>query len=114
MANKFGAERTSAGKLTFDSRREAERWQELKILERSGRICGLRRQVPYTLIPSQKIGGKVIERPCKYVADFVYEKDGQTVVEDVKGCKRGAAYAVFAIKRKLMLYIHGIRVTEVS
>lgn len=114
MANKFGAERTSAGKLTFDSRREAERWQELRILEHSGRICGLRRQVPYTLIPSQKIGGKVIERPCKYVADFVYEKDGQTVVEDVKGCKRGAAYAVFAIKRKLMLYIHGIRVTEAS
>lgn len=114
MANKFGAERTSAGKLTFDSRREAERWQELQILEHSGRICGLRRQVPYTLIPSQKIGGKVIERPCKYVADFVYEKDGQTVVEDVKGCKRGAAYAVFAIKRKLMLYIHGIRVMEVS
>lgn len=114
MANKFGAERTSAGKLTFDSRREAERWQELQILEHSGRICGLRRQAPYTLIPSQKVGGKVIERPCRYVADFVYEKDGQTVVEDVKGCKRGAAYAVFAIKRKLMLYIHGIRVTEVS
>ena len=114
MANKFGAERTSAGKLTFDSRREAERWQELQILEHSGRICGLRRQVPYTLIPSQKVGGKVIERPCRYVADFVYEKDGQTVGEDVKGCKRGAAYAVFAIKRKLMLYIHGIRVTEVS
>ena len=73
--------------------------------------------------------GKLIEKGVTYIADFVYEvpyrqysdKDGElifadgwkTIVEDTKGCKKGAAYDLFIIKRKLMLYIHGIRVKEV-
>lgn len=57
--------------------------------------------------------GKLIERSCSYVADFVYEQGGKTVVEDVKGYKKGSTYAVFTIKRKLMLQKYGIRVKEV-
>ena len=57
--------------------------------------------------------GKLIERACFYVADFVYEQAGKTVVEDVKGYKKGATYSVFVIKRKLMLQKFGIRVKEV-
>lgn len=45
-----------------------------------------------------------------YLADFVYEKGSQTIVEDVKGMKTD----VYKIKRKLMLYFHGIRIKEVT
>ena len=110
------------------SRKEARRKRELEILERCGTIRNLRCQVPFELIPAQRepptIGkrggikpGKCIEQSCKYVADFVYEErsgDGWIeIVEDVKGYKKGQAYALFAIKRKLMLLNYGIRVREI-
>ena len=77
----------------------------------AGGITDLRRQVPFTLIPSQKgADGKVIEYPVKYIADFVYTENGKTVVEDVKGYKTPE----YIIKRKLMLQVHGIRIKEVE
>ena len=97
----------------FDSQKEARRWAELKLLERANQIGNLQRQVPYELIPNQyDENKKLIERKCEYRADFVYDENGQTVVEDVKGYKEGQAYAVFKIKRKLMLYKYGIRIKE--
>lgn len=96
----------------FDSKKEACRWQELKLLERAGEIRELRRQVPFVVIPTQKDkDGKVIEREVKYVADFTYCEKGslRTTVEDVKGLKTD----VYKIKRKLMLYRNGIRIKEV-
>lgn len=73
-------------------------------------IKNLQLQRVYTLIGPQKDEtGKIIERPVKYIADFVYEKDGKTVVEDAKGMKTD----VYKIKRKLMLSIYGIRIQEV-
>lgn len=99
--------------IEFDSKKEAKRYSELLLLERAGAIQGLQRQVKYELIPSQRQDGRVVERACQYVADFVYEENGKTVVEDVKGYRDGGAYRVFTIKRKLMLYIHGIRIKEV-
>jgi hypothetical protein len=94
---------------TFDSQREARRYQELRWLLRTGVITDLQMQVPFELIPSQRVGGKVVERPVKYVADFVYTENGKTVVEDVKGFRTKE----YIIKRKLMLYKYGIRVREV-
>ena len=110
--------------LVFDSNKEYQRWMELRLMERAGEISGLSRQVRYELIPAQRepdiIGpkggrrpGKLIERSVDYVADFVYTKDGTVVVEDTKGYKGGQAYALFAIKRKLMLQVWGIKVREV-
>lgn len=98
---------------TFDSKREFRRWRDLQLLERAGMIKDLRRQVKFVLIPAQRIGGKVVERECSYIADHVYVCNGETIVEDVKGYKGGQGYAVFVIKRKLMLYKYGIRVVEV-
>lgn len=95
--------------ITFDSRKEANRWMELKLLERAGEITDLQRQVKYELIPSQRIKGKVVERPCKYVADFVYKENGKTIVEDTKGVRTEG----YIIKRKLMLQVHGIMIREV-
>lgn len=100
---------------TYDSVKEYRRHDELKLLQRAGKISGLERQVKFELIPSQKDREtkKVLLRGVSYVADFVYEKDGKRIVEDVKGYKGGGAYAVFTLKKKLMLYIHGILINEV-
>jgi Protein of unknown function (DUF1064). len=100
------------GRKTFDSQREARRYQELRWLLRTGVITDLKMQVPFELIPSQSIGGKVVERPVKYVADFVYTtEDGLRVVEDVKS--PATRTPQYIIKRKLMLQKFGIRVREV-
>ena len=106
------------GKL-FDSRKEANRYIELLIMQRAGKISNLRTQVKYILIPEQrelppegsKKPGNVIERECAYLADFVYEDmedGGKTVVEDTKGFRTKE----YIIKRKLMLERFGIRIRE--
>ncbi|MBR2408933.1 MAG: DUF1064 domain-containing protein [Lachnospiraceae bacterium] len=124
--NKYHAKKIVVDGQKFDSMAEFHRWQELKLLEDSGGICNLQRQVEYILIPEQrepgdgKKKGKLIERKCSYVADFVYsirDEDGlfyKTVVEDVKGCRKGAAYDLFVVKRKLMLERYGIKIREVN
>lgn len=99
--------------ISFDSRKEANRYIYLKQHEKAGLISGLELQKKFVLIPKQTDGKKTVERECAYYADFVYIKDGETVVEDVKGYRKGGAYAVFVIKRKLMLQKYGIRVKEV-
>ena len=109
--------------ITFDSRKEAARYQELKLLEKAGEIEDLKLQVKYILIPMQReedtVGtrggikrGKVIERECSYIADFVYKdpKSGETVVEDTKS--PATRTTEYIIKRKLMLHVHGIRIKE--
>lgn len=96
---------TSDG-IIHDSQKEAVRWTELKLLERSGEITDLQRQVKYELIPPQKG-----ERAVFYIADFVYtdNRTGETVVEDTKGFRTKE----YIIKRKLMLWVHGIKINEI-
>lgn len=109
MKNKYHAKKCEVGGEVYDSKKEARRHQELKLLERAGEIQNLRRQVKYILIHSQRIDGKVVERECSYKADFVYEENGETVVEDVKGFRT----ADYKLKRKMMLLFHNIRIKEV-
>ena len=112
---KYKSKKTEVDGIKFDSKKEAKRYQELKLLERLGKISNLQLQPKFELIPSQRIDGKVVERACTYIADFMYEENGETVVEDVKGYRnpQSAGYAKFVIKRKLMLWLQGIRVREV-
>lgn len=94
--------------IEHDSKKEAARWQELNLMLRAKLIEDLQRQVRFELIPKQDG-----ERSCTYIADFVYidRKTGEKVVEDVKSpATRTEAYR---IKRKLMLYVHGIRISEI-
>lgn len=107
--SKYGNRTVTRNGEKFDSAKEARRYGELVLLERAGQVFDLKRQVKYELIPTQKIGGKVVERACTYVADFVYKENGKTVVEDTKGFRTKD----YIIKRKLMLFIHGIRIKEV-
>ena len=107
--SKYKNKKVVAAGITFDSKREATRYRELVLLERAGRIQNLQRQVKYELIPSQRIDGKVVERACFYVADFVYTQDGKQIVEDTKGFRTPE----YIIKRKLLLHKYGIRINEV-
>ena len=109
MASKYHARKIVREGMAFDSVKEYTRYCELRLIERSGAITDLQRQVKFVLLPVQRVDGKVVERACTYIADFVYKERGETVVEDVKGVKTKD----YVIKRKLMLYIHGIKVKEV-
>lgn len=108
---KYNNKKITVDGQIFDSKKEAKRYKELRLLEKAGAIKDLRTQVKFKLIPAQRdeATGKVIERECSYKADFVYEEDGKTVVEDVKGFRTKE----YVIKRKLMLWRYGIRIREV-
>lgn len=94
--SKYHAKKTVVDGITFDSRREADRYLVLKGMEEGGAIENLRRQVRYELIPAFDVDGKHY-RPVYYVADFVYREDGKEVVEDVKGMRTD----VYRLKSKL-------------
>ena len=112
--SKYGNHKVMVDGILFDSQKEGDRYQELKTLQQYGVIRDLNRQVSFELIPTQKDeNNRVIERACTYKADFVYTdaKTGKRVVEDVKS--KATKTAVYKIKKKLLLYVHGIRITEV-
>lgn len=122
--NKYRNQKIKVGEEVYDSLKEKNRHFELKLLEKAGVIKNLQRQVKFVLIPTQRepdiIGvrggvkkGKVIEQECAYIADFVYNENENLIVEDVKGYRDGQAYALFKVKRKLMLYKYGIKIKEV-
>lgn len=120
-ARKYGNRKAQYQGAVYDSRKEARRARELSLLEKAGKITELQTQVKFVLIPAQRepdiVGkrggikkGKVIERECAYYADFVYtDENGQRIVEDTKGVRT----TDYIIKRKLMLYVHGIRIKEI-
>ena len=112
MTNKFRNRKVKLYGITFDSMKEAHRYNELLMLLRAGEINNLETQVPFTLIPNQRdADGRVIERAVVYKADFVYQENGKMIVEDVKSpVTRTAEYV---IKRKLLLWKYGIRIREV-
>ena len=122
--SKYGNKKTTVDGVEFDSKKEAARWQELRLLERAGKIVELERQVAFELAPSVQYVGKRATPALRYVADFCYfeqcapgifgiKLDGKPViwhytVEDVKGVKTSA----YKIKRHLMMSVHKIEVRE--
>lgn len=108
--NKYRNRKVTRNGITYDSQKEANRHAILKMLERAGKITNLQRQVKFELLPSQKDEkGKVIERACSYVADFTYYENGVYIVEDTKGFRTPE----YKLKKKMLLYFHGIRIKEV-
>ena len=96
---KYGAVKTKLDGFTFASKLEARRWGELKMLERSGAISSLQRQVPFAMT----VNGHHV---CNYISDFVYviPTTGERVIEDAKG----VLTPEFRLKAKLMEACHGI------
>lgn len=134
--NKLHAQKITYQGIEFDSIRECTRYQELLLLQSAGKISNLQLQVVYELLPDYhevietgeyyvkgakkwqpKTKRICVEHGVRYIADFQYTdtETGETVVEDSKGYRnpKCATYQVFALKRKLMLCIHGIKVREV-
>ena len=123
MKNKYGSRKIIRDGIEWDSVKEYRRYCELSLLERAGEIHNLERQKPFELIPAQyeyyarygkngkrlKDGKRCIEQSVVYKADFVYTENGLTVVEDTKGFRTKD----YIIKRKLMLWVHGIKIKEV-
>lgn len=109
--HKFNARRTSfvweGKKLSFPSKAQATRYQWLLMMEKSGQIKGLRREVPVDLT----VGGRKV---CRMVWDAVYVQGNRTIYEDVKGATKTVAYRLFCIKRDLFLALFpNVSVVEV-
>ena len=103
--SKYKNRKTVIQGITFDSKKEANRWVRLKAMEASGAITGLRRQVTYTLAVNETL-------IASYIADHVYVESGLLVVEDVKS-EITRKLPVYRLKRKLMRAIHGVEIREV-
>lgn len=104
---KYHSKKVYIGNLKFDSKKEANRYLELRSMLDNGEISELELQVPFVLIPAFNLGKKKYRQMC-YIADFVYMKDGQQVVEDTKGYRT----EVYKIKKKLMAYLYHIQIKE--
>lgn len=109
---KYGNKKTVVNGIVFDSKREAARYGQLRLLEKAGQIDTLTLQPKFTLIPSQRNADGKAERPVVYIADFMYREDGRFVVEDVKS-EVTRKKPEYVIKRKLLLRDHGITIKEV-
>jgi hypothetical protein len=102
--NKYKAKKTVMDGITFDSKHEAERYCELKFLLRAKKISNLCLQERIEIVPKSKHG-----QALYYVADFVYEENGKTVVEDAKGVRTD----VYRLKKRLVAERYGIIIKEV-
>jgi len=101
VVRKYKSEPQTIDGKKFDSKKEARRYRELLLLQRAGKISGLRCQVSFTLVVNEV-------HICRYIADFVYFEDGKKIVEDVKGFLTKE----YKLKRKLMKAVHGIIIRE--
>lgn len=113
---KYHSRKTLYDGIVFDSKKEAQRYAELKMLERGKVISELTLQPEFELIPAQyeyyeryskngkrlKDGRRCIEKNCVYKADFAYTQDGKRIVEDVKGVRTKD----YIIKRKLFRHLY--------
>ena len=114
--------------ITFDSKDEIRRYNELLILQRAGEIHDLKYHEQFELIPAQyetverysktgkrlKDGVKLVERAAVYTSDFSYylTATGEKIVEDVK-CEKTKTEA-YVLRRKLIYKIYGIKIKEVT
>lgn len=107
--SKYGNVRTMVGPHKFASKAEAARYRELALLEKAGNIFNLTLQRPFLI----SVNGHPV---CAYVADFTYSIPGgdgflsKEIVEDVKGVRT----AIYRLKKKLMLAVHGIEISEIT
>lgn len=99
--SKYRNVRTEVDGISFHSKKEANRYIELRDMLTNEDITSLSLQVPYKIV----VNGQLI---CRYIADFVYMQDGKTIVEDVKG----RITDVYRLKKKLMKVCHNIDILE--
>lgn len=103
--SKYHNKPTMRGDIKFASKAEAQRYDQLCLLEKNGELRKLRLQVPFRLV----VNGHLI---CRYIADFVYEELRKGVWSEVVEDRKGYATAAYRLKKKLMAACHGIDVRE--
>lgn len=119
--NKYGAKKMTIGGKTFDSKKEGLYYLKLREMELRGEIKNLRRQVPFELLPAvyreevvhlktkDKVVRRCVQKAVTYIADFVYTKNGEEVIVDTKGFRTKD----YILKKKMMLALLGLTITEV-
>lgn len=127
-SSKYYSKKITRDGMTFDSLKEYRKFRELLLLEKAGEITDLKRQVEFELLPAQyeevptgevykrgerkgqpKMKRVCVEKAVKYYADFVYKENGKTIVMDTKGVRTKD----YILKRKMLLYLHKIKIKEV-
>lgn len=106
--SKYRNTKCESGGIKFDSRAEMKRWHELVQMQVRGEISELELQVPFVLRKAETLCGEKFTG-IKYIADFVYEKNGETVIEDVKG----VLTREYKFKKRLMAE-RGLKITEIK
>ena len=106
--SKYKNKKVMIDNILFDSKKEANYYTYLKLLEKAGKITDLELQKKFILQPSFKLNGKTY-RAITYIADFVYKENGQVHVVDTKGYRT----QVYKIKKKLFMKKYGIEIEEV-
>ena len=102
-ARKYYNKKTEIDGIIFDSKKEARRYSELKLLVKAGELVSFDRQVVFPIL----FEGQLL---CKYVADFVtYSKHGLRTVEDAKGMRT----RIYQLKKKMMKIINRIEIVEI-
>lgn len=105
--NKFNAKKTEYDGRIFDSKAEADRAHQLWLLKLSGEVKTIEYQPEFPIVINDK-------KVAKYVADFrVTYRDGHVEIEDVKGLKKGAAYSLFKLKKKIVEALYNIEIVEI-
>lgn len=99
--NKYRSKKVTVDGIVFDSKKEAQRYSELKLLVKAGKISNLNMQVPFELQPAYKKYGKAV-RNIRYIADFTYTENGQLIVEDTKGYRTKE----YLLKKKIFEYVY--------
>lgn len=100
--NKYSAIKTEVDGIVFASKKEARRYQELKLLQKAKKIHMLELQPKFPIVINKV-------KVCTYIADFEYMENGYRIIEDVKGIKT----PVYRLKKKLVEVVYGIRIKEI-
>lgn len=122
--NKYGNKKVEFQGLSFDSKKELQRYMVLLDAQRQGKISNLERQVRFELIPAitedyiehlktkDKVKTRTVQLDITYTCDFTYMKDGRLIIEDVKASK-AMLTKEYQLKKKLLFAIHGLTIREV-
>lgn len=122
--SKYGNKKVEYQGITFDSKKELQRYMVLLDAQRNGKITDLQRQVKFELIPAitedyvehlktkDKVKTRTVQLAITYTCDFTYRKDNKLIIEDVKASKTMLTKE-YQLKKKMMLAIHGLVIKEV-
>lgn len=108
--SKYRSRKVEIDGIKFDSEKEGQRWRDLSLMEKHGKISNLRRQVSFEIAPAVRLDGRM-KPAIRYMADFCYQENGKEVIEDTKSAMT-RKLPVFRIKKHLMA-LKGYEIKEV-